>query len=182
MSYKANVRRRKLILPRTPLIHSYVRSPAASDLKTLPAQTKKLRPPQKIYSAPAGRSLGHQQTSCYVANLAGDKTCMQRGEIKDDIRHFFRAAKPAHWRLLYPALVCVRPDGLHHRGVDAPRRNGVDANVIRAEFAREMAREADHRCFCGRVVNADDVHVGPPSHGGHVDDRPGLVGAHSRAE
>src|SRR4051812_16600606 len=97
----------------------------------------------------------HEQAAGYIADLAGDETGFLRGEIKDEIRDLLRAAKPAHRRLIHPARVRVRADGPHHGRVDATRRDGVHADVVGAELAREMTREADQRRLRGRVMNAD---------------------------
>src|SRR3954469_6815683 len=72
----------------------------------------------------------HQQAAGDIANLAGDEARLVRGKIKDEICHLFRAAEPAHRRPVHPAPVRGRADGLHHGRVDAPRRDGVHADVV----------------------------------------------------
>ena len=72
----------------------------------------------------------------------------------------------------------VEPESLLALGKDAPGKDGIDADVVRAELVGEGAGEADDGSFGGDV----DGQVGggdEPGDGAHIDDGAALTLAHA---
>src|SRR6476469_2965814 len=59
------------------------------------------------------------------------------------------------------------------------RRDRVDADAVRAEVARQAAREADHGCL-GRAIDGIAAIHGVVRHRTDVDDRTGAAPLHAR--
>src|SRR2546426_41351 len=105
-------------------------------------------------------------------DLAGDKRGIIRGEVQCHSRQLFRLADALKWRalLVLPAAGFLLPEELTEIGLNKARRDGIDADVMRAKLLRPRPRHHDQSRL-GKAVEQPARLRPQPRDGSNVDDR-----------